>query len=105
MKKGTQIAYIPNHVSREDADFLSHPDVEFGFVTSQHPKNDSHFCRFWYKGKPGVLLTTTSSQIAMDRNLIEFDSVPPNVVEETLEWIEHALQASQVLHPSAKKGL
>lgn len=104
MNQGVQIAYIPNHVSREDEDFLSHPDVEFGFVTSEHPKGDRHFCRFWQKKNPGVLQTTTSSQIAMDYNLIEFASVPPRFVEETIKAIEEQTMSTATVYPSKLKG-
>lgn len=49
MKIGTQVAYLPTHA---DGD-VTHPDVEFGFVTSA--RGEAHFCRYWRKGQPGVL--------------------------------------------------
>ena len=84
MKPGTQIAYLPDH-ARGD---LTHPDVEFGFVTSQHPSQPAHFCRYWFKHLRGRLRTITNSELTPDANLIEHESYPPFVVRAELLALE-----------------
>lgn len=104
MNPGTQIAYIPRHVSREDTNFLSHPDVEFGFVTSEHQNGTHHFCRFWRKGNPGELRTTSSSELAPNENLIEHNSVDQAVVDGALNKIMADTMRSKTVHASKWKG-
>lgn len=69
MKQGTQIAYIPTHAEGD----LSHPDVEFGFVISEH--GNSHFCRYWRNGELGTLRTTANSELTPTDNLVKHNSV------------------------------
>jgi hypothetical protein len=80
MKPGTQIVYIPN---RADGD-INHPDVEFGFVTSEST-NHCHFCRYWRKEHIGELRTTANSERTPNENLTEYNSVPQKVVNILLE--------------------
>lgn len=88
MKQGTQIAYIPNHAKGD----ITHPDVEFGFVTAEAPigfvvngQSKYHFCRYWSKGKLGTELRTLScSQMTPTKCLVEHDSVPQGVVDSWL---------------------
>lgn len=82
MKPGTQIAYIPTHAN----DDLEHPDVEFGFVTSE--RGDSHFCRYWIKGQPGKLRTVSCSELTPSYMLVEIESVLPVVVSDAMALIE-----------------
>jgi hypothetical protein len=83
MKRGDQIAYLPDHATG-----LLHPDVEFGFITSISPiDNEYIFCRYWLKGKPGILRTTANSESTHIRNLILYESVPIERVQEILEEI------------------
>jgi len=83
VKPGTQIAYIPAHALGD----IYHPDVEFGFVTSQVIVNRSHFCRFWLKGQPGRLRTVSNSEMTPDECLVEAMSVHQSVVRACLERI------------------
>lgn len=81
MKPGTQIAYIPLHANGD----LTHPDVEFGFVTSE--KGEVHFCRYWRKGDPGVLRTVANSEATPTAMLIEYVTVGDYLVERHLAEI------------------
>ena len=80
MDIGTQIAYIPNHAEGE----ITHPDTEFGFVTSWNEDPANVFCRFWAKGWPGTLRTTSCSESTPKANLVEHESVFQERVEEEL---------------------
>ena len=62
-ERGQQIAYVPMHAAGD----LTHPDVEFGFVTSV--RGDTVFCRYWSKHSLGELRTKANSEGA-DRRLI-----------------------------------
>jgi len=55
-KAKDQIIYIPRHAEGN----INHPDVEFGFVMTGGL--DYVFCRYWIKGQPGVLRTTSCSE-------------------------------------------
>jgi len=57
-KPKDQIAYIPLHANGD----LTHPDVEFGFVTSVSFKGDTIFCRYWSKYNPAELRTKANSE-------------------------------------------
>lgn len=82
MKRGTQIAYIPNHAHGD----INHPDVEFGFVTSQRDEISIHFCRFWRRGAEGKSLRTTScSESVCDVNLVKHEYVSQHIIENTLQ--------------------
>jgi hypothetical protein len=81
MKIGTQIAYVPLHTMGD----LTHPDVEYGFVTKDC--GDHHFCRFWRKGHPGELRTVANSEAAPTSLLIEYQSIRQWVVENTIKEI------------------
>lgn len=78
MKPLTQVAYIPTHAEGD----ITHPDVEFGFVTSL--RKDAAFCRYWKKGIPGQLRTLANSELTPLENLVEFESVPQFAVTETV---------------------
>lgn len=80
MTVGTQIAYIPNHAEGE----ISHPDVEFGFITSWIKDSSSAFCRYWRRGELGTLRTTSCSESTPKANLVEHESVFQERVEEEL---------------------
>lgn len=87
---GTQVAYVPNHAWSEPTDpaeqpapDLEHPDVEFGFVTSQKDPRLT-FCRFWQKRRPGVLRTTLSSESCLTENLVPYESVVQLTVDTML---------------------
>ena len=83
MKRGDQIAYIPDHAKEEG---LSHPDVEYGFVNSISPvNNECIFCRYWLIDKAGVLRTTANSEGTNLQDLVLFMKVPQQVVVETIK--------------------
>ncbi|MDA3808633.1 MAG: hypothetical protein PF440_12065 [Thiomicrorhabdus sp.] len=86
MKRGDQIAYIPNHVKSKG---LMHKDVEFGFVNSISPTdNETIFCRYWLKSDIGELRTVANSEATNIRDLIEYDSVSQSVVDDTITMIK-----------------
>lgn len=82
LKKGMQIAYIPNHA---DGD-VDHPDVEFGFVTSV--KGDTVFCRYWRSKDSPELRTKTNSEGASKRYISYYVSRPQNEVDEVIKDYE-----------------
>lgn len=79
MRRGTQIAYIPNHADGN----INHPDVEFGFVTSESEKYNAHFCRYWRRGT-NELRTKSNSELTPDEFLVEHNSVAQFVINELL---------------------
>jgi len=95
LQRGDQVAYVPPHAQkRTDAPKHwrtwdpAHPDVEFGFVTSQNEQ--FVFCRFWLPGQPGVLRTTANSEGAPRNCLVKHISVEQDVIDAALEQIEKA---------------
>ena len=92
LTRGQQIAYIPTHarhstgVASTQWAIRHHPDVEFGFVTSQ--RGDTIFCRYWRKGHLGDLRTLVNSEGTPADCIVVYDSVPQSVVESTLKHIE-----------------
>lgn len=79
---GEQIAYVPLHASGD----IEHPDVEFGFVTSQ--RGHTVFCRYWRKGYLGDLRTRANSEGTPADMLVRHQSVFPGVVQSWLNGIE-----------------
>lgn len=73
--KGTQVAYKYRTLSEE-----------FGFVMKT--TGNFAFCRFWTKGKPGILRTRANNEPVQFEDLIEFNSVTPGKLEETVKWID-----------------
>lgn len=86
-ERGEQIAYIPLHANGE----LSHPDVEYGFVTSQ--KGDTVWCRYWRKDEVGMMLRTlANSEGTPVDSLVRHVSVRQGRVEDWLVSIERMEQ-------------
>jgi hypothetical protein len=84
LTRGTQIAYVPQHVQELDNDLtsrLAHPDVEFGFVTSGPTYNNAYFCRYWRKGHLGDLRTKSCSEGTPFDCIVVIDSVPQVTVD------------------------
>ncbi|MCK5015670.1 MAG: hypothetical protein KAS32_01245 [Candidatus Peribacteraceae bacterium] len=87
MKRGDQIAYVPNHAKKEG---LNHPDVEYGFVFSiSYYNNEIIFCWYWLQGTPGQLRTVVNSEATNIRNLILYGSVSDELIQEVLKEIEN----------------
>ena len=82
MEPGTQIAYIPNHANGD----IIHPAVEFGYVTSESGDN-SHFCRYWIRGHPGMLRTVANSELTPNRNLVKHNSVLQGLVDSLMQFV------------------
>lgn len=83
--KGCQIAYIPDHV---DGD-LSHPDVEFGFVTAIMPERGLALCRYWRNSKPkNYLRTVANGERTSIVNLQKHDKVIQTEVDRLIELID-----------------
>ena len=89
MKQGTQIAYIPLHAGGD----LNHPDVEFGFVTSE--RAGSHFCRYWRRRSPGELRTLANSESTPSERLVVYESVSQECVEKWLAELGYVQMAQQ----------
>lgn len=87
--RGEQIAYIPMHAKGN----IDHPDVEFGFVTSQ--KGNTVFCRYWRKHNIGVLRTTANSEGTPADMLIRWPVARQGLVEHLL----HQIEADQNIKP------
>ena len=86
MKIGTQIAYIPLHANGD----ITHPDVEFGFVTAQSEVNSTHFCRYWRRLREGVeLRTMANSESTPDSHLVEYQSIAQDIVDRWLVRLEY----------------
>ena len=86
MRRGDQIAYIPDHAKAEG---LTHPDVEFGFVDSiSFVDSDRIFCRYWIQNRPGVLRTTANSEGTNIQDLVLHISVPHPVVVSVISKID-----------------
>jgi len=81
MMRGTQIAYIPAHANRD----INHPDVEFGFVTSQ--RQGVYFCRYWRKGELGELRTTSNSELTPNEYLVEHQSAEQGIVDKLISQL------------------
>lgn len=87
MEQGTQIAYVPMHANQD----ITHPDVQFGFVTSEGEYNH-HFCRYWMKGKIGVeLRTTANSELTPNSLLVEFASLEQAHIYSWLQQLNYVL--------------
>ena len=85
MKRGDQIAYIPNHAKEEG---LTHPDTEYGFVYSVSPiDSETIFCRYWLKGKLGTLRTVSCSEATDIKDLVLHQSIDQDYVEKTIDKI------------------
>jgi len=80
-KRGTQIVYVPSHISSDDA-----PECEEGFVTSIGI--GGAFCRYWSKTGPGLLRTRANSEMTPFLNLIIKDTHFQEVVDTLLKEIE-----------------
>ena len=83
--KGCQIAYIPDHADKD----LSHPDVEFGFVTAIAPGGGSVLCRYWRNpGPKNYLRTVANGEWTPMVNLQKHDIVIQSEVDRLIELID-----------------
>ena len=86
MKRGDQIAYVPDH-AKDDG--LMYPDTEYGFVNSISPiDSEIIFCRYWHKNRPGQLRTTANSEATNICNLVLCLSVQSDVVKAAIAKID-----------------
>ena len=88
LKRGTQIAYVPDHVKNAWKETGYHPAVEFGFVNTICSDNKAAFCRYWVQGNPGVLRTIANSERTDLNDIFLHDSVSQEVVDETIAKID-----------------
>ena len=82
-QRGDQVVYVPNHAGKD----MSHPDVEYGFVTSLNSAGDA-FVRYWRNGQLGTLRTVANSECTPIDNLYSYNSVPQRTVAAALRKIE-----------------
>ncbi len=76
LTRGTQVVYVPTHVDGDmegDVSYLSHPDVQFGFVTSV-AKGGAYFCRYWISRTSNELRTKANSESTPASLLMQVDS-------------------------------
>lgn len=70
-----QVAYVPFYVTRT-GNFLKDEDVEFGFVVTGIPDASGNiWARFWKKGSPGILYTTSCSVSTPQSSLIPYECI------------------------------
>ena len=86
LKKGSQIAYIPNHA---DGD-INHKDVQYGFVMSVKP--NGIFCRFFTNKKGGFLRTTANSELCSEENLVECETYSNEFIAKLIKSIEYEIE-------------
>jgi hypothetical protein len=79
IKRGTQIAYIPQHAEGN----IEHPSVEFGFVTSMGA--GFAFCRYWSKCHPDELRTKANSEATPLNKIVPHVSYPQRRVDALLD--------------------
>ena len=77
-KIGQQIAYVPTHAQGD----VNHPDVEFGFVTSQ--KGARVWCRFYRNPSTTDLRTKLNSEPCSARDLKEHILHNSSIIERKL---------------------
>jgi len=82
---GTQIIYVPNHADEDK----THPDCEFGFVTSI---GDNHaFCRYFFKENLGMgrtePRTVANSEAAPFDNILVLDHMDQVYVDRWMAAI------------------
>jgi hypothetical protein len=85
LKRGTQIAYIPNHAEGD----INHPDVEFGFIYKISWFGDA-WCRYWRKGHLGELRTVANSEMTSVENIRLCNSLSQRLVDQTIEKIDES---------------
>lgn len=93
LKPGTQVAYVPNHVEGD----LTHPDVQYGFVTAVHTELQTAHVRYFYNPlkHPGNsrLRTTANSESTRFDNLVVIEHMDPLQVDILLEELGYKDQA------------
>jgi len=88
IQKGSQIAYVPNHAEGN----LSHPDVEFGFVTSI--RDNIAFCRYWSKDSFEILRTKANSEATPLNRIVLHISTAQSNINKLLADIEAELKST-----------
>jgi len=86
LKRGTQIAYRPDHVSKEHPDWINHDDVDFGFVMSKAGP-EAYFCRYWDRRNPIALRTMANSEATHISNIEVFDFTEQILVDHVIKVI------------------
>lgn len=93
-KRGQQVIYIPTRVLRQYnpsgewklSHLLTHPGVEFGFVTGT--TGNQAFCRFWDKADGfAELRTKANSELTAQANLFEYKLKPQEVIDDLLRQL------------------
>jgi hypothetical protein len=84
--RGTQIAYIPGHAKVQ----ISHPDVQFGFVTSKTV--NGAFCRYFRKDGQ-ALRTTANSELTPWGYLVLCNHHTEGEIERILDGIDKELES------------
>jgi hypothetical protein len=91
LKEGTQVIYVPRHADGK----ITHPDCQYGFVTSL--RGDLIFCRFWREGtykpfddqeKSPELRTTANSEACDRETLVVMDYIQQRHIDKTLRAIK-----------------
>jgi hypothetical protein len=96
-ERGMQVAYVPKHARNpNDRHDASHPDVEFGFVTSVGADANKVKCRFWRKMERGEkptgwewIRTKANSEVVDASDLLHLNRTTPQLIEGMLEYIDN----------------
>lgn len=80
MKRGDQVIHSPGLAK----------DIEYGFITNiSSYDSEKAFCRYWRKGEPGKLRTTSCSELTNISALSSCKSVKHSVIKELFIRIEN----------------
>lgn len=69
-KKFTQVACIPTHAKGD----INHPDVQFGFTTSERDSEGYYFVRYWLSKYSKELRTKANGERTHESMLMEYYS-------------------------------
>jgi hypothetical protein len=95
LKPGTQVIYVPNHITSEKVRDLLNFDypngTQPGFVISGPTSVGNYFVRYWkLEGKIALnhLRTIHNSELTMAGNILVRSSVPQGWVVDAMKFIE-----------------
>jgi len=81
-KPKDQIAYVPTHAKGD----MNHSSVIYGFIMISGVEYS--FCRYWLKGQPGVLRTTSCSERTPNNCLYKYKLCTEDEIETIYKGIE-----------------
>ena len=89
MKRGDQIAYIPDHVKNiPRSEWRSNSSVEFGFINALTPDKEAAFCRYWNNHNLAELRTIANSERTSLCDIVLHESVQQSQVDAAIAAID-----------------